>query len=393
VSDSSTIKIMGRIPENLGPIPRLPTTASGLSIAPADVWLPAPEVHLNGAGRLVRPGTEVRKTTSGLLVVGGIPETETRRAPSHRLVLLTDFSSAKGAKRDDRSPNEVLIEYERILEQNGVRNLGPLRQDNGIYALRPVSGAYLNDLYGRRYESSDIPRVHVVVCDPGVGGDREGIVVKTNKATYVGPNNGVFWEAIKREGIAVGRDGEPEVYKVHDWKFNEVRSATFHGREVFAPIAAEISSGKDPSRITEWLEKFDPEALVKLDFQPNQVLEVDGFNLIKLNAKMPDDNPLYAQITVTDRLTQETKKLTIPTAEKFVDTEPGALMIYPGSDNDLLEIAASMAVHDYENNAVKQVSITPQRPIEPGDILKLEWVYGGDLEEAREVVLSGAEGR
>lgn len=317
-------------------------------------------------------------------------ETEAKHSPSHRLVMVTDFSSAMGAKKDDRSPNEIVIAYNKVLDKNGVENLEPLIRDNGVYALRPTNGAYLNDLYARRFEDSDTQRVHVVVCDPGVGGEREAVVIKTKKAVYVGPNNGVFWETIKREGIAKNEDGEPEVYKVHDEKFNDVKSATFHGREVFAPIAAEIASGKDPSQISEWLERFDAERLVRLDFQENQVLEVDGFNLIKLNAKMPKDHPTYAEVTVTDRVTNEQCTVRIPTAEKFVDKEVGDLLIYPGSDDDRLEIAASMAVHGHEDNPVKQLSVNGDNPIEPGDILDIKWVYGGlekDLKEGIPVTI------
>jgi S-adenosylmethionine hydrolase len=354
----------------------LPVSRVGVILAPADFQV-STGLSLNG-DRAVLDGANVNLSArpSGLLVVGNGKESEAKRQPTHRLVMITDFSSAMGAKKDDRSPNEVVIAYNKVLEQNGVETHEPLIRDNGAYALRPISGAYLNDLYARRFEDNDTNRVHVVVCDPGVGGDREGIVVRTTKATYVGPNNGVFWETIKREGLATNADGEPEVYKVLDEKFQEVKSATFHGREVFAPVAAEIASGRNPSQITEWLEPFDAKGLVKLDFEDNQVLEVDGFNLVKINGTIPEGNPTYAEVTTTDRSTGEQRTLTIPTAEKFVDKQIGDLMIYPGSDDGRLEIAASMAVHGHEDNAVKQLSVNKNNPIEPGDILNITWGYG-----------------
>lgn len=295
--------------------------------------------------------------------------------PSRELVLITDFSSAKGAKRDDRSPNECLLEVKCVCRANGVQYEAPI-QDNGVYALRPISGAYHNEIYARRLGEMGIPRVQVVVCDPGVGSEREGIVVETaENAFYVGPNNGVFWETIKREGIATGEDGQPVVYKVKDEIFQNVKSATFHGREVFAPIAGELVSGKEPHQLSDWLDRFDPENLVQLNFQENQILEIDGFNLIHIFTKVPDDNPTHARVTVTDRKTLEEKTLILPTAEKYVDESPGSLMIYPGSSWGLAEIASSMAVHEYEPTGPKQLSVDASNPIEPGDILNIEWLY------------------
>lgn len=374
------------------------STAAGIVVPPSGLDIPG--IRADRQSYTVPYGVHITgRTDSGIILAHNgfqAKETEQRRAPSHRLILLTDFSSAKGAKRDDRSPNEVLIAFEDVLDQNGVKNLGPLKQDNGIYALRPISGAYLNDLYARRYENNEVNRVQVVVCDPGVGGDREGIVVKTKKGTYVGPNNGVFWTAIEREGLAYGEDGLAEVYKVHDAKFKEVNSATFHGREVFAPIAGEIASGREPSEITDWLERFEPENLVRLEYKQNQILEIDGFNLVRINKKFPPaqsdgTNPDRAKVTVTDRQTGEKKILIIPTAEKFVDMEQGDLLVYPGSDDGLIEIAASNAVHEHEPHALKQLSVKyPDNPIEPGDILDIEWFYEGDLIEGVDTKIASA---
>ncbi len=347
----------------------------------------------NGGGLVVATSTFGRHhdtTPSGLLVPNGkIKEQGERRAPSHRLVLITDFSSAKGAKRDERSNNQVKNAFKKVCEANGVGYVQPLSEDGGAYALRPINAAYLTDLYG--IEHADEQRVHVVVCDPGVGGDREGIVIKTKQGAYlVGPNNGLFWEQIKREGIATDLQGEPEVYKVKDERFKDVESATFHGKEVFAPVGAELASGKDPAHLTEWLERFDPEKLVKLDFEQNQILEIDGVNLVTINAKMPDDHPITARVIVTDRETGQTKVLEIPTGEKFVDGEKGQLIIYSGSDRHFLEIAACNAVHEHEDHAPKQLSVRyKDSPIEPGDILDIKWLYETELREGKGVSLRG----
>ncbi len=80
--------------------------------------------------------------------------------------------------------------------------------------------------------------IHVAVVDPGVGSDRRGMVLRAGDQMYVGPDNGLF----------------SLVLAVHDsWEARSIENAeytlpnphpTFHGRDVFAPVAAHLSAGK-----------------------------------------------------------------------------------------------------------------------------------------------------
>ena len=79
--------------------------------------------------------------------------------------------------------------------------------------------------------------IHVVVVDPGVGGARREVVVRGRGRWYVGPDNGVFAH------VAGG-----EAYAIENERFRaEHVSRTFHGRDVFAPTAAAIAAGEDPT--------------------------------------------------------------------------------------------------------------------------------------------------
>jgi S-adenosylmethionine hydrolase len=82
--------------------------------------------------------------------------------------------------------------------------------------------------------------IHVGVVDPGVGSSRRAIVVQSRRVVYVGPDNGLLVPAAQREGIL-------HVYELTNRSFmrNEI-SATFHGRDVFAPAAAHLACGKMP---------------------------------------------------------------------------------------------------------------------------------------------------
>lgn len=77
---------------------------------------------------------------------------------------------------------------------------------------------------------------HVVVVDPGVGTGRRGIAVQARGHTFVGPDNGVL-------GFAVMQPGASTVHLDRPAYWREPVSATFHGRDVFAPIAAELAGG------------------------------------------------------------------------------------------------------------------------------------------------------
>ncbi len=79
--------------------------------------------------------------------------------------------------------------------------------------------------------------VHVAVVDPGVGGAQRAIAVETERHILVGPDNGVLSWAIGDLEKAVVREIKEPRY------IRESISATFHGRDVFAPAAAHLSSG------------------------------------------------------------------------------------------------------------------------------------------------------
>lgn len=79
--------------------------------------------------------------------------------------------------------------------------------------------------------------VHVAVVDPGVGGSRSALAVQTTNAIFVGPDNGVLSFALRNETIkSIRRLENPAC-------FLRPVSHTFHGRDVFAPVAARLCRG------------------------------------------------------------------------------------------------------------------------------------------------------
>lgn len=108
--------------------------------------------------------------------------------------------------------------------------------------------------------------IHVAVVDPGVGGDRKGVVIQQGDTMFVGPDNGIF-------GMVLRKDVPYRAVEIRNPSLiRETVSATFQGRDVFAPAAAHLSKGGG-------LHAFGPpiEQLVEL---PVPVPQVDGSRMI-----------------------------------------------------------------------------------------------------------------
>lgn len=125
--------------------------------------------------------------------------------------------------------------------------------------------------------------VHLAVVDPGVGTERNAIVVQTHRARYVAPDNGLLTLALSIDPpIGAWRLNRPQF-------FLPQVSATFQGRDVFAPIAAHLATGRAAADMGE---PMDPTDLIRLPLTEAsrdgscvhaQVLHVDRFGNAILN--------------------------------------------------------------------------------------------------------------
>lgn len=82
--------------------------------------------------------------------------------------------------------------------------------------------------------------VHLAVVDPGVGSARRPILVVTKNHFFVGPDNGLLTTAVKKDGLKA-------VYELTNRKYwRSELSSTFHGRDLFGPVAAHLARGIEP---------------------------------------------------------------------------------------------------------------------------------------------------
>jgi S-adenosylmethionine hydrolase len=197
----------------------------------------------------------------------------------------------------------------------------------------PKAAAYLLAAYAEEFPRGP---VFLAVVDPGVGGSRRAGVLLADDRWYVGPENGLFELVMRRS------KERPRWWHV-TWR-PERLSPTFHGRDLFAPVAARIAKNGLPSglehpieeiRRRDWLDDLD------------EIVYVDGFGNA-MSGVRASVVPPGAEVLVAGRRLKR--------AQTFSDVSPGQGFWYENA-NGLLEIAVNMGRAD------RVLGIEPGSPI------------------------------
>lgn len=162
-------------------------------------------------------------------------------------------------------------------------------------------------ILGYNYRYFPKKTVHVAIVDPGVGSERRGIVLKTPSALFVAPDNGVLSYVINElssnEDLTVQYSKDQDLVTLGNGfeaiAITEPRfwrhpvSTTFHGRDIFAPVAAALSLDISPYELGEKITSLQIFPIPKpvVDYQGNlagNVLYVDHFGNLITNIKKSD---------------------------------------------------------------------------------------------------------
>jgi S-adenosylmethionine hydrolase len=134
--------------------------------------------------------------------------------------------------------------------------------------------------------------IHVVVVDPGVGSQRRAIAVATPDACFVAPDNGVLAPVI--DEVRARSGGGVQVVELTERRFwlPEI-SATFHGRDIFAPVAAHLLCGTELQMLGRPLDRIEPAVMAAPQPQgpatlEGQILHVDRFGNCITNITVSD---------------------------------------------------------------------------------------------------------
>jgi hypothetical protein len=192
------------------------------------------------------------------------------------------------------------------------------------------------------------PAVHLVVVDPGVGTDRAALVVRAGGHALVAPDNGVALPAARAlAGRAddengsgtggengAGRDGTEQVVEVFEVAYDDaaVESDTFHGRDVFAPAAADVHEAGigdletvervAPAAEGAWTDLRFPVPEVRAGGATGEVLVVDGFGNAITNVPGP---------VLTDRAAVRVNGTERRVARAYAAVDPGEALVTVGS--------------------------------------------------------------
>jgi S-adenosylmethionine hydrolase len=202
------------------------------------------------------------------------------------------------------------------------------------------------------------PGVHLAVIDPGVGSGRRAVAVATAEDRFlVGPDNGVLSRALDRLGGAL------DAVELSKSPFRlEPVSATFHGRDLFAPVAAHLSLG---ARLDEAGKPIDPASLVTLDLPTPRIesdgalahaLHVDGYGNVTLdvNAAMLADGPLQPGDAIEVRAPDG--RFEGIWARTFADVDAGDVLLFEDSSG-----ALALAVNG--GSAAGLLDLAPDREV------------------------------
>lgn len=134
------------------------------------------------------------------------------------------------------------------------------------------------------------PAVHLAVVDPGVGTDRRAIVLSTEAGpVLLGPDNGLLWPAATVLG------GPNEAFAIENKDlFLSGPSRTFHGRDIFAPVAARLAAGMPFSEVgprislDQVVPLETPRARIDDDHIHSRVAQIDHFGNLQLNTTTGD---------------------------------------------------------------------------------------------------------
>jgi S-adenosyl-L-methionine hydrolase (adenosine-forming) len=128
--------------------------------------------------------------------------------------------------------------------------------------------------------------IHIAVIDPSVGSERRAILIQTKKGFFVGPDNGVLMLAAQNQGIE-------HFYEVSNPKFMLPKvSSTFHGRDVFAPVAAHLDKGVKPSEFGLEITEATTPKFASVERRNNSLIgdvwHLDDFGNIITNISQTD---------------------------------------------------------------------------------------------------------
>jgi len=196
-------------------------------------------------------------------------------------------------------------------------------------------------LIGSAYRFFPDETIHLVVVDPGVGSDRKLILLQADGHLFLGPDNGVLGLLLEAEHFQAAYEVQCQQY------YLTPVSATFHGRDILAPVAAHLAAGLDPAAIGP---AIGHRALKKIELNEakidsgqsmitGEIIGRDHFGNLQTNIKKSSLNDLYGNEKARVKITVR-EKIIVGIQNSYTDKSPDGILAIVGS-RGVLEIAAN----------------------------------------------------
>lgn len=193
--------------------------------------------------------------------------------------------------------------------------------------------------------------IHVAIVDPGVGSDRRPLLIEAEGHYFIGPDNGLFSLILATDKPKTRHLNQPKF-----WLPNP--STTFHGRDIFAPVAAHLSTGIKPAKLGQLITdpmrspSLTPTRLSRRSYV-GTVLHTDRFGNLVTNFSIAQFDTLRNRpFTLMAGLNRVELYATT-----YAKCPPGELCVIPGSSGYWEVSIAS-------DSAARQTGLIPGSPLE-----------------------------
>jgi S-adenosylmethionine hydrolase len=195
--------------------------------------------------------------------------------------------------------------------------------------------------------------VHVAVVDPGVGTARRGVAVAAGDSVFIGPDNGLLSWAVTASG------GAARAFSLtHSELWLANVTATFHGRDIFMPVAAHLADGTELTATGAEIDVADlvtlpaPERLIRDSVAEGEVLTVDRFGNVQLTITASDAAQIGLKPGTTAHVRSGRHRMIIPYRDMFGAVAPDELVAYADS-------AGLVAIAVNGGNAAQRLGLAP----------------------------------
>ncbi|NVM29100.1 MAG: SAM-dependent chlorinase/fluorinase [Candidatus Helarchaeota archaeon] len=242
------------------------------------------------------------------------------------ITLLTDFGERDpyaGAMKGvilSICPNAKIIDLSHNIQRHNI--------NEGAFFLFSVTKYYPKNT------------IHLVVIDPGVGSERKSLIIQTENYFFMGPDNGVL-------SLAATNDAVKKVIEINnpDYFLTPI-SDTFHGRDIFAPVAAHLANNEPLEKFgpsnQNWIQIKFPEVQINETEIRAEIIHIDRFGNLITNISRTLFQKTHGLQKKSIDLIINAQKLNIPLCSSYNQVKLGEILGIFGS-TEFLEISKNQA--------------------------------------------------